>query len=117
MPKPRDLRLDSTRGEVIQPTISRSAALRAIGEVVYAIRTSEGTIKIGHTRNLDMRRYQVGSVEVLAFQPGTFDDEQRIHAGLVDQRHHGREWYNPTPEVLAVVNDMRQRIGLDHLAA
>ena len=56
-------------------------------------------------------------VELLAFRVGAYEDEQAIHASLVEHRARAREYYNPTPEVLAVVNDMRNSLGLPHIAA
>lgn len=96
-------------------TISQTEALRAIGEVVYAVRVGD-VVKIGHTTNLAARRWRLGATEVLAFQPGTYDDEQALHAALVEHLHHGREWYYPTPGVMAVVNEMRERLGLEPVA-
>ena len=96
--------------------ISRAAALRALGEVVYAVRCGD-VIKIGHTANLAIRVNHLHADEVLAFVPGTRDDEQQLHARLADHGHHGREWYYPTPGVLAVVNEMRERLGLEPYAA
>lgn len=96
--------------------ISRYAALRSVGEVVYAARVGD-TIKIGHTTNLANRLSKIAADEVLAFCPGTYADEQELHGRLVEHLHHGREWYYPTPGVLAVVNEMRETLGLAPLAA
>ena len=96
-------------------TISRGAALKAVGAVVYAVRVRD-LVKIGHTADLANRVSGLHATEVLAFRPGTRDDEQAIHAQLVDHLAHGREYYRPTPEVMAVVNDMRERIGLEPVA-
>lgn len=93
----------------------RNAALRAFGEVVYAVRCGD-VVKIGHTTDLAVRLRQLHG-EIIAFRQGTYDDEQTLHARLVDHLHHGREWYYPTPGVMAVVNEMRATIGLDPIAA
>lgn len=93
----------------------RNEALRAVGEVVYAVRCGD-VIKIGHTGDLAARCWSLKTTDVLAFTPGTYEDEQSIHALLVGNLHHGREWYYPTPDVLAVVNEMRDRIGLAPVA-
>lgn len=96
--------------------ITRGAALRALGAVVYAVRVGD-VIKIGHTTDLANRVSGLHADEVLAFAPGTYDDEQELHARLTEHLHHGREWYYPTPAVLAVVNEMRERLGLEPVAA
>lgn len=96
--------------------ISRGAALRTVGEVVYVVRIGE-VIKIGHTTNLQMRFSSLRADEVLAFRPGTLDDEQAIHASLDGHQHHGHEFYYPTRAVLEVVNDMRVMLGLEPIAA
>lgn len=95
--------------------ISRPAALRAVGAVVYAVRCGD-VIKIGHTRNLAQRCNKLQADEVLAIRPGTYEDEQAIHARLVGHLHHGREWYYPTPAVVTVVNEMRASLGMDPVA-
>lgn len=103
----------------VQPMPSRYVALDAlslIGPVVYAMRVPGGVIKIGYTTQLNERRGQHRG-EVLAVQFGTRAHEAAIHARLVDNRHHGHEWYYPTPAVLAVVNEMRETLGLDALVA
>ena len=98
----------------------RSAALRALtmGQpVVYAIRTQLGDIKIGCSTQLDRRRHQFGTnAEILAFTPGDFDAEAEIHERLQQYRSRGHEYYHPTPEVLAVVNEMRDYFSLPHLS-
>lgn len=45
--------------------------------------------------------------------PGTREDEMAIHAILAEHRAHGNEYYHATPAVLAVINDMRARYGLE----
>lgn len=91
----------------------RNQILRALGSVVYAVRVPGQVIKIGCTSDLATRAQALGAEEILAFKPGEYADEQLIHSGLVAHRHHGREYYHPTPEVLAVVNEMRDDLGLD----
>lgn len=98
----------------------RNEALRALdmlGGTVYACRVADDLIKIGFTRHLNQRRTKLQG-ELLAVLPGaSYDDEQALHARLVDHLHHGQEWYYPTPGVLAVVNEMREVIGLGPVAA
>lgn len=98
----------------------RAQALRAlIGDrsVVYAFRLADGTIKIGWTNNITQRRNFFAGAEIAGFMFGGYTDEQRIHDRLSAHVHHGREFYNPSPEVLAVVNEWREPFGLTPLAA
>lgn len=95
----------------------RNEVLRALGPVVYAMRMPGRVIKIGCTSDLATRAQSLGAVEILAFRPGTYADEQSIHSHLVAHRHHGREWYHPTVEVMATVNQMREDLGLDPASA
>jgi hypothetical protein len=77
--------------------ISRTHAMRAIGEVVYAVRVN-GLVKIGHTSDLAQRISHLHADEVLAFAPGTLADEQALHRSLTAHRrprvvlpHPGRD--------------------------
>jgi hypothetical protein len=102
---------------------TRTALMKALGSVVYAARLADGTIKIGwtetfHDRMRYLKCYDGQDVELLAFLPGGHSDEQAIHAGLVAHRIEGRrEYYHPTADVLAVVNDMRTSLRLPPIAA
>lgn len=102
--------------------ISRSTALAALGPVVYAARL-DGLVKFGFTMNLARRlitlRNDNGAavVELLAFSPGTRDDEAALHARLISWRARGREYYRHAGEVLAEVDTMRRACGLPPLAA
>lgn len=105
-----------TGAEMATTLITRSEAMRSLGEVVYAVRVGE-VVKIGHTADLAQRCWTLRASEVLAFVPGTRADEQALHDRLAAHLHHGREWYYPTPGVVEVVNEMRERLGLQPLAA
>ena len=94
--------------------ITRAAALRAIGEVVYACRVGEH-IKIGHTANLSRRLHDLRATELLGFQAGTYDDEQRLHRELAVWAAKGREYYDPAPPVILAVNAMRAVCHLEPL--
>lgn len=101
---------------------SRSAVMASLGPVVYAARLTNGVIKIGWTTNFEDRlRYLAAQndqdVELIGFQFGTREDEQEIHAALRDHLHHGREYYHATEEVLHVVNQMRDALGMPPIAA
>lgn len=93
----------------------RPDALRevnAMGTVIYAVRRTDGVIKIGYTADLWRRSKEIGG-EILAYQYASLADEKALHATLVDHRAHSQEYYKPTPEVMAVVNVMRMRLGLE----
>jgi hypothetical protein len=97
---------------VVPPT-SRRVALKAVGPVLYALRLNDGVIKIGFTTNLARRIDEFDEQpEVLAIKAGTRDDETALHLSLASHVHHGHEWYNPTPVVMAVVNHWRTGLGL-----
>jgi hypothetical protein len=94
-------------------------AMEALGDVVYAIRLPDDTIKIGWTTNLAQRKRSwrmPGNTGILAVKPGTCDEEQAIHQRLTAYLQRGREYYHPTPEVLAEVNSLRDAVGLEHVA-
>lgn len=108
--------------------VSRTAAMRMLGAVVYAARLADGTIKIGWTERFDLRLHWLKhhveqDVELLAFRPSSYEDEQGLHASLTDHRATGdnyaltREYYDPAPEVLAVVNEMRAGLNMPPVAA
>lgn len=89
-------------------------ALTALGAVVYAVRTNDGLVKVGHTTDLLRRAHQVGSgmKAILGWRPGTRQDEAEAHARLRDSLARGRETYSPTPQVLQFVNQMRADLGV-----
>lgn len=120
MAKPRQDRFreltEVPGSDVMTRQITKAGALRSLGEVVYAVRCGDA-VKIGYTTNLAKRMNSLKADDVLGFRPGTKADEQALHEQLAEHRHHGREWYRPTPAVLAVVNEMRETLGLEPLAA
>lgn len=99
----------------------RAEAVRSLTagrSVVYALRLTSGEIKIGCSSDLANRRRYVGAgAEIIGFVFGEYEDEQAIHTRLVPHRSRGREYYHPTPEVMAVVNEMRDYFHLPHIAA
>jgi hypothetical protein len=102
--------------------VSLTAALRLLGPVVYALRLDDGVIKIGYTTNLEDRRHTVckqsgsQSAEVLGFRiGGTYAEEQAIHDSLRAHVAKRVEYYHPTAEVMAVVNDLRSTLDLPHV--
>lgn len=82
--------------------------------MIYAMRVPVDVIKIGCTSNL-VRRRQWLKGDLLGFKFGDYAEERDIHHLLMDHRHHGREYYHPTPAVLAVVNEMREPFQLEPL--
>ena len=112
-------RVNVFTGGVPIPRSDAFDALSSLGEVLYAVRTPDGLVKIGHTRNMRNRMHTVvlGETEVLAFKFGTRADEMAIHRQLSAHVAHGREWYHPTPEVMALVNSWREALGRESLAA
>lgn len=102
-------RVQAFTGGALPP---RSEALRLLGPVLYAVRTSEGLIKFGFTADLNrrLRAYVGGSL--LAFRAGSRNAETDLHRSLAPSVARGREWYNPTPAVMAVVNEWRAALRL-----
>lgn len=82
--------------------------------LIYAVRTGDGRIKIGGSADLVERLSHIhgGTAEVLALKPGKWADELALHRALADHAAEGREYYHPTPEVMAAVNGIRESIGL-----
>lgn len=118
--------LDSQPGN---PSPSQRQALKAVsmvfGATLYAF-TFGPFLKLGWTEHLDQRFYQLRhqaiargytAPEFLGFAPGTREDEGALHRSLAASVAEGREWYNPTPDVLAVINDWRDQLGRDPIAA
>ena len=102
-------------------TASRaSQRLAALGSVLYAMAIGD-EIKIGYTtdvvRRLDHLRSETREeCRLLAIRFGSMDDERELHRSLKDHRSHGREYYHPHPEVLALVDQWRQAMGQTPLA-
>jgi len=116
---------DEAKWDQSEPTSRRaaSAEYHQFGNgLLYAVRFPDGTIKIGHTVRIAERLTQLiseggGRPEVLAIKAGTVEDEQALHDSLAAHVRRGREWYNPTPEVIALVNEWRAELRRDPLAS
>lgn len=115
-------------GIAMRGNMPRKQIMKAMGSVVYAARLSDGVIKFGWTEHFGDRLRYLSSytgqdVELLAFRFGDYDDEQALHGSLAEHRAGGseyanaREYYEPTPEVMAVVNSMRGSLNMPHVAA
>lgn len=85
--------------------------------VLYAVELPGRIIKIGCTTNFVARRTAYRDSVILAFRPGDRADERDIHHELAPFRARGIEYYHPFPEVIAVVNEMRDYFNLPHLDA
>ena len=98
-----------------------SKRLAVLGSVLYAAAIGDDVIKIGYTtdvvRRLDHLRSETREeCRLLAIRFGSMDDERELHRSLKDHRSHGREYYHPHPEVLALVDQWRQAMGQAPLA-
>lgn len=87
--------------------------------VVYFIRVDDGLIKIGHTAHLADRKavHGRGWERLLAIEPGTRDDEAALHRRFASHLARGREYFNPAPELMEYVNNVRVQLGVQPLAA
>jgi hypothetical protein len=72
---------------------------------MYALQVGEH-IKIGWGRSLPTRlKTYPPTAKVLGVTTGTLNDEQNIHRKLRPWVAQNREWYHPSAEVMAVVNE------------
>lgn len=104
--------------------VTQNAMLRLLqhgDSYVYALLTRHGALKIGVSKDLAQRKTSIdfGGVDrFLAFVPGTYDDEQAIHATMAADVRIGtrREYYYPVwYEVLPPVNQLRETMGVKPL--
>jgi hypothetical protein len=93
---------------------SLRALAQATGPVVYYILTDDGCIKIGFTRDVATRRYNLCHSwdQLLAITPGTMADEHAEHERWARYCILS-EYYHRAPELLAHINDLRQRMGVE----
>lgn len=93
--------------------ISKRKAQNLLGEVLYAALLPDGLVKIGWTKHLSNRLYRLGhGTTLLAFSRGDYADEQEVHDALATSVHHGREYYSPTDQVVGLINEWREPLGL-----
>ena len=86
----------------------RDEALRALnrrGPMIYAIRLEDGLIKIGCSTNVAARCKQLGG-ELVAIAFGGWNMEAWLHRTLRPYAARGREYYEPHPEVIRVVDEL-----------
>lgn len=84
--------------------------------VIYAFRLPDDVIKIGWSASLDNRRRTLKAKwpDLLAIKPGTLEDEQRLHRRIPSShRHHAVEYYLPTPQIIAMLNQWRADFGVE----
>ena len=108
-------------GDSMPSQRAASKRLAVLGSVLYAAAIGGDVIKIGYTtdvvRRLDHLRSETREeCRLLAIRFGSMDDERELHRSLKDHRSHGREYYHPHPEVLALVDQWRQAMGQTPLA-
>lgn len=103
-------------GAVVTEPLTRRQALIQFPPAVYAVRLADGIIKIGWSQRMMKRleRYGKGA-DLLAAFPSSLEHERVIHSRLREYRAHGREYYHPTPEVMAEVNQLRALSNLPAL--
>lgn len=95
-----------------EQSMTQRAAILAVTagrRVVYAIEMPDGAIKIGCTVDLPNRLYKLKG-DLLAFRFGGFADEHALHVRLIRHLVRGREYFEPHPNVMAVVDEMREAL-------
>lgn len=75
-------------------------------DVVYYLRFAD-RIKIGTSANPRHRLAQLRHDELLAFERGGRQTEQRRHQQFADARYARTEWFRMTPALLAHVGTLR----------
>ena len=91
-------------------------AVQAGQSALYAAWVPGGLVKIGCTAHLYSRMSQIKG-DLIGFRFGDYAEERDIHRSLAEHVAHGREWYYPTPAVIAVANEFRESLGLEPIAA
>ncbi len=59
------------------------------------------------------RSFGPGWQHVLAVQPGTLADERALHARFAEHVVSGREYFTPAPDLIAYINEIRLRLGVE----
>lgn len=78
---------------------------------VYYLRVGE-RIKVGYSVDVKrrMRAYPPGS-QLLAVEPGDRELETQRHRQFAGSRTDGREWFRPTPDILALAEEIVDTYG------
>lgn len=80
-------------------------------EVVYYVQIGDH-IKVGYTAHLPTRlKSYPPTRRLLATEPGNPSLETRRHREFRHLLHAGREWFNPGPDLMAHINDLRAAQG------
>lgn len=78
---------------------------------VYYIRMGD-TIKIGYATDVAKRmRAYPPTAELLAAHPGTTQTERDMHKRFAGDLAQGREWFNPSDDLLAHVSSVVEQFG------
>lgn len=88
-----------------------------MGQCVYFVRTDDDLIKIGFTTKFHVRRLGLGVSweNLLLVRRATFAVEQELHQRFAQHVARGREYYHPAPEIIDLINDEREAMGLSLL--
>lgn len=112
----RNIRVSVMVSGARQHSIDDLAVLtKGLDPLLYAFRMEGQVIKIGFTTNLDNRRATLGRSwsDLLAIKLGTRQDELALHRSIPDShRAHAREWYRPTPQIIAMLDEWRSAYNL-----
>lgn len=103
----------------------KRAAIRAIqqGEpFLYCLSTRQGAMKIGISRDVALRvgsHIKFGGTDrLLAFRPGTYEQEQEIHDRLAPfALPYEREYFYPTDEVIDVAYSLAEHFDISRLTS
>lgn len=88
------------------------------GPVVYFLRTSDGSIKIGTSNGwLGGRKDARGAGwhDILAVTPGSYDEEAAWHERFAEHAL-GHELFEPHEDILAAINEIRDRLGVEAIS-
>jgi hypothetical protein len=104
-------RLDMARDEIAATDAKRRSALEEQSQVYY-VRIHDH-IKIGYTTNITARMGQlrVSTSAVLATEPGGQATERERHTEFADERIGRREDFNPSPRLLAHIEQVKAQHG------
>lgn len=81
--------------------------LRTDAGYIYFLRFSD-RIKIGFSKDPEQRRKIIPHDEVLLVVVGTMREERQCHAAF-DHLRVGGEWFRAEPDLLAFIDDLRER--------
>jgi hypothetical protein len=94
------------------PFTGRHRLLRYGSPIVYYLERADGRIKIGTTGNYPRRRKmlvaQHGSLSLLAWEPGGFDQELSRHREFCwDRVSYPAEWFEPSATLIKHIAALR----------